>query len=125
MKKKEKLTDAEAVNQWLDARTADERELIDVIRAIVTSVDTSIAERIKWNAPSYHINGIDFLTFGPVKNGVVLLVFHHIAIVRISSTILTGDYKDRRLVTCADMSALLSIQDELRRVVKEVVDKIV
>jgi hypothetical protein len=98
-----------------------EREPSKVIRKIIKSVDTRIAERIKWSAPSYHFMQQDMVTFGPVKSDKVLLVFHHPDIVKIKSDLLEGDYKDRRIVYFTSLGAVKKNKPELTRIVKELV----
>jgi uncharacterized protein YdhG (YjbR/CyaY superfamily) len=81
-------SDADPVEQYLKVSDPKWKEAIEVIRKIIKSVDTGIAERIKWNAPSYHFLQQDIVTFGPVKSDKVLLVFHHPCIVKIKSALL-------------------------------------
>ena len=47
------------------------------VRNYILESNPSLEEHIKWNAPSYVLNGIDRLTFNTVnKEGLVKLVFH-------------------------------------------------
>ena len=63
----------------------------DALRTIIKNSNRNLSERIKWNAPSYYYKE-DIVTFGPYRNGKVLLVFHHPATVKIKSDLLEGDY---------------------------------
>jgi uncharacterized protein YdhG (YjbR/CyaY superfamily) len=119
--KTKKLSDAEQVEQYLKVSDPKWKETITVIRKIIKSADTRIAERIKWSAPSYHFMQQDMVTFGPVKSDKVLLVFHHPGIVKIKSDLLEGDYKDRRLVYFTSLGAVKKNKPELTRIVKELV----
>jgi len=89
-------TDKEMVKAYLDKLSPSVKSAVNSLRKIIKSTDSRIAERIKWNAPSYYCTK-DLFTFGPIKNNTILLVFHHPGIVKIKSPILEGAYKDRRL----------------------------
>ena len=47
------------------------------------------------------------------------LIFHNDAIPKVSSAILEGDYKDRRMVYFKDMTDVLAKKAELQRVIVE------
>lgn len=116
-----KLSDAEQVEKYLKGSDPKWKEAITLIRKTIKSADTRIAERIKWNAPSYHISEQDMVTFGPPKRDKLLLVFHHPYIVKIKSALLEGEYKDRRLVSFPSTGAVKKNKTELTRLVKELV----
>lgn len=46
------------------------------VRRRILSVDDSITEQIKWNAPSFVHEGTDKITFNLRPNGKLLLIFH-------------------------------------------------
>ena len=46
------------------------------IRAAVLTADSRIAEEVKWNAPSYHLDGAHFATFHLRSKAGVQLVLH-------------------------------------------------
>src|SRR6188768_4341721 len=97
-KARAKPTEAEQVNDWMDKLDAAFKPSINAVRKIIKTAAAKLNERIKWNAPSYYYKE-DIVTFGPSrKKDQVLLVFHHPNIVKIKSTLLEGNYKDRRLV---------------------------
>ncbi|MDX1907521.1 MAG: hypothetical protein SF053_10850 [Bacteroidia bacterium] len=54
----------------------------------------------------------------------VLLVFHHPAIVTISSDLLEGTYPDRRLVYMDSVAAVAAHHDTLTRIIRELVSRI-
>jgi uncharacterized protein YdhG (YjbR/CyaY superfamily) len=93
---------------------------IEQLREILKSADERLSERIKWNAPSYHLNGVDIVTFGPLmrKKDEILLVFHHPKVVEIVSDILEGQFKDRRLVTLRNQTEVDANAEELQRIVQ-------
>jgi len=118
-----KLTDAEKVKQYMDAADHPLKKEVEVLRKVIKSADSRLGERIKWNAPSYYYKE-DIVTFGPVRQGKVLLVFHHPFVVKVKSELLEGDYKDRRLVYFDSMSAIKNNKDELQRIIQEIIAKI-
>jgi Domain of unknown function (DU1801). len=53
------------------------KEEIETVREIVAGADSRLTERIKWNAPSFCLNGDDRITFNlHGKGDSFLLVFH-------------------------------------------------
>jgi len=93
-------------------------ELIQEIRTRIKNVNGAIAERIKWNAPCYHIDEIDFVTFAPLSRPEVMLVFHHPSIVVCQNEFLEGKYKDRRLMYFKESTNRKYQLDELVKVIQ-------
>ena len=91
------ISDEEKVNAWLSNLDPKVKVEIDAVRKIIKNAGPKLNERIKWNAPSYYYKE-DIVTFGPCKEGKILLVFHHPSVVKVKSELLEGDYKDRRLI---------------------------
>jgi hypothetical protein len=118
--KKKKPTDADAVSVFMDNLAYPLKKEVEALRKIIKSVDKNISERIKWNAPSYYTTA-DFLTFNLRSAEYVLLIFHHIAIVDISSQLLEGDYKDRRMMYFRDSASIKKDKEELMRIIAEMV----
>lgn len=116
-----KLSDAEQVAEFMARLEHPLKAEIDAARAIIKSASPKIAERIKWNAPSYYTSE-DLLTFNPRTTKNVQIVFHHIAITEVRSGLLEGNYKDRRLVHLNDMADLEAKRAELERVLRKYVD---
>lgn len=96
------------------------KDEIEAVRKIIKGADKTIMERIKWNAPSYYASA-DMVTFNPRAEDHVHLVFHHPAIVKIKSSLLQGDYKDRRMVYLKNMKEIKANKKELERILKELV----
>ena len=63
------------------------RQEIEEVRKIIKGANPGISERIKWNAPSYYYKE-DMVTFHTRPHHHVHLVFHHPAIVKMSSKFL-------------------------------------
>ena len=117
--KKAKLTEEEQVNEWMSKLDTEMKPAIDAVRKIIRSAGPKLNERIKWNAPSYYYKE-DIVTFGPMKSkDMVILVFHHPNIVKIKSTLLEGDHRDRRLVYFNSLSEIRSGKKELERIIDE------
>ena len=57
----------------LDERTL---EVVDAIRNIVSASHAGLIESIKWNAPSFAIDGEDRITLGLERKGGIRVVFH-------------------------------------------------
>jgi uncharacterized protein YdhG (YjbR/CyaY superfamily) len=123
MAKKIKISDADQVAQYMEQLVHPLKEEVEAIRVIIKKVSPKISERIKWNAPSYYYNE-DIVTFGPKKDGKVLLVFHHPYIVQVQSDILEGDYKDRRLAWFASMAEVKKHKSEIARIITEIISDI-
>ncbi|RYD58592.1 MAG: DUF1801 domain-containing protein [Sphingobacteriales bacterium] len=115
-----KPTDEELVKEYMDKLDHPLKAEIEAIRLIIKGADSKISERIKWNAPSYYTNA-DLVTFNHRDQKRVHVVFHHPAIVQISSPLLEGDYKDRRMLYLENMTAVKSHKKELERIMKELV----
>lgn len=117
------MTEEEQIKSWLNNTDPERRASIDAIRKIIKSADPRLSERIKWNAPSYYYKQ-DILTIGPARPGKLILVFHHPSVVKIESTLLEGQYKDRRLVNLALKNNYSDIATELQRIIRSLVDDI-
>ena len=120
-----KQTDSEQVAQYMAALEHPMKAEIEALRAIILGANVKISERIKWNAPSYYYQE-DIVTFGPParKPDEILLVFHHPAVVKISSDRLQGDYKDRRLAMFKSMEEVVANREEVARIINGIIAEI-
>ena len=65
------------VEEFLDDLSSGKRLQVDALRGLILGAEDKLEERIKWNAPSYALDGEDRITFNIMnKQGVVKLVFH-------------------------------------------------
>ena len=65
------------LEEFLDDQSEDKRFQIDTLRNLISSIEPTLQEHIKWNAPSYVLDGEDRITFNLMnKQGVVKLVLH-------------------------------------------------
>ena len=117
MNTENKTEDVNAFMKSLDHPLKDE---IEAVRSIIRS-NKRIAERIKWNAPSFFYTD-DLATIHVKAKQHVHLIFHHPAIVKIRSAFLEGDYKDRRMMYFENMSEIKARKKELIRIIKELVE---
>jgi uncharacterized protein YdhG (YjbR/CyaY superfamily) len=119
----DKLTDAEKIDEYMKAVKRLKPE-IEAVREIIKNTSKEIGERIKWNAPSYYYKGQDMVTFNAWATDQVHLVFHHPAIVKIRSNLLEGDYPTRRMTYFNDMKEVKAKENELKKVMKELLKRI-
>jgi hypothetical protein len=107
------------VNDFMQQLDHPLKAEIELVRAIIKT-NRKIAERIKWNAPSFFY--IDDLATIHVKaRQHVHLIFHHPAIVKLKSKYLEGDYKDRRMMYFSNAKEIRSRKQELARIMNELV----
>lgn len=117
--KTSKLTEEKQVNEWMNKLDPAIRPAVNAVRKIIKTAGPELNERIKWNAPSYYYKE-DIVTFGPARSkDKIMLVFHHPGIVKITSELLEGDYKDRRLVYINSEKGIRDAKKELQRIIKE------
>lgn len=117
------VNDTAAVNAYLQALDHPLKAEAAQVRKIIKGSHPLLNERIKWAAPSFFLDA-DLVTFNMRAQGYILLVFHHPAIVKIKSPILTGDYKDRRLVQLHNKKEVKEYEKELVRIMNELIEHI-
>lgn len=120
---KSKISEAEQVEAYMDKIKHPMKPELEVMRKIIKDASTKISERIKWNAPSYYYKE-DIVTFNVRPTEHVHLVFHHPTIVEVKSSMLQGDYKDRRMAYFKDMKEIKANKNELQKIINEVINKI-
>lgn len=65
------------VEEFLSDLNVDKRLQVDTLRDLILDVESQLKEHIKWNAPSYVLDGEDRITFNLMnKQGVVKLILH-------------------------------------------------
>ncbi len=110
----------EEVNDFMKQLEHPLKAEIEAVRAII-KLNKKIAERVKWNAPSFFYTD-DLATIHVKATQHVHLIFHHPAIVKIKSALLEGDYKDRRMMYFEKMEEVKARKKELTRIIKELVN---
>jgi hypothetical protein len=92
-----KLTGTEAVNAYMHQLQHPHKEGIELVRNIILAANPMVAERVKWNAPSFfYKEDIGAFNVRQQKFIHLVLVFPF-GITEHSYGILEGDYKDRRM----------------------------
>lgn len=65
------------LEDFIDNLDKDKRLQVDTLRELILKTEPRLEEHIKWNAPSYILDGEDRITFNIMnKQGVVKLVLH-------------------------------------------------
>jgi len=110
------------VDEYMSSLDYPLKAEVEALRTIIKNVDSRLAERIKWNAPSYFIQD-DLFTFNLHLPKQIRLVLHHPAIVKIQSDLLEGNYADRRLMYFSSMEEIIAKKVELERILKEYINQ--
>lgn len=69
------MTNNNAVNEFMAGLEHPLKAEIEIVRAMILGTDEGIAERIKWNAPSFYCKD-DFATFKLRPMQTVQVVLH-------------------------------------------------
>lgn len=65
------------IEEFLDHLNEQKRVQVDALRNLILNAEPQLEEHIKWNAPSYVLDGEDRITFNLMnKQGVVKIVLH-------------------------------------------------
>lgn len=116
------------VNAFLQSLKHSRKVEIEALREAILSVDNSITERIKWNAPSFCFNGDDRITFRLQPGDRVQLIFHRGAKKQSDSESFTFEDRsgllewvtnDRGVVTFRDMGDIIAKKEPLKALVKQ------
>ncbi|NCD69561.1 DUF1801 domain-containing protein [Mucilaginibacter agri] len=93
---KKRVPDAEQVSDFMDALIHPMKAEVEKLRAIINGANPKIAERIKWNAPSYYyLKDVAAFNLRQQKFVQLILLFPE-GLLSHSYGILEGDWKDRR-----------------------------
>jgi uncharacterized protein YdhG (YjbR/CyaY superfamily) len=97
------------------------RDAIELLRNIITNVNTEVKENIKWNSPNYNLNGNDLITLKVQPNKTkIQIIFHRGAKVKVqpedkiiakNSDFLTWKSNDRAIATFTDILEIIENQD--------------
>jgi hypothetical protein len=98
------------------------------LRSIILNHFPKLTEVIKWNATSYQINNIDFLTFNFSKSNEIRLIFHRGAAVKDqpkkpciedNSGILKWATNDRAIASFASLETLQNQKESLISIISK------
>lgn len=67
---------AQTVEQLLSLLDHPDIDLINQVRELIKNAESTLVEGVKWNAPSYALNGNEIITFNFRNYGAVALIFH-------------------------------------------------
>ncbi|CAH0117680.1 MULTISPECIES: DUF1801 domain-containing protein [unclassified Paenibacillus] len=76
MAKAAKRSDSELVAEFMKHLEHPLKREIEEVRQIIANAHPELKEHIKWNAPSFHYQGEDRVTFNLRSKDYLLLVFH-------------------------------------------------
>jgi hypothetical protein len=93
-----KRSDAETVAAYMAAFDPARRPMVEALREVIKTAGPELAERIKWNAPSYHLASLDMAAMNFHDKSAVRLVFVYASgLPADGHGLLEGEYADRRL----------------------------
>ena len=122
--------ESQEVTDHINAIDAQFKPTVELLRQVFLSADVEIAERIKWNSPSFYYTG-DMQSFDAkeykrdlviinVHRGKILLVFPTGNRIDSKIGLLGKDYPDgRRIVEIKDAEDAQSKIDVLKKAVKD------
>src|SRR5689334_3483617 len=114
MSKSKDINDPESVTAFIQKLEPEFAKMIEAVRQLILKADKSVGEQIKWNSPAFFYTG-DMKPFDPkeykrdivvihARKNVALLVFPTGDVIKDSTGILEGDYRDgRRIITFKSM----------------------
>lgn len=99
------------VDEFLQKLKHSRKNEVEVVREAILSAAGNITERIKWNAPSFCIDGDDRITFRLQPNDRVQLVFHRGAKKQEDSTAFSFEDRSGLLEWVANDRAVVTFHD--------------
>ena len=120
MKIKKEENGTEKVNEYMSKLEHPLKAEIEAVRTIIMKANSKIAERVKWNAPSFFYKA-DMAAFNPraTKYVQIIFIFHNGTLINDSDGLLQGDWKDRREARFLDMKDVKSKKPALQKVVND------
>lgn len=92
---------------------------IEAVRSIIKNANPRVLERVKWNAPSFFYK-TDMAFFNlRAERYVQLIIIFPKGVVKDSTGLLLGDWKDRREARFYDTDDIIKKKPALERVVNE------
>lgn len=120
-----KLSGHEQVVEYLHHLEHPLKAEIEEVRSFILSVDDQITEQIKWNAPSFCVQGEDRITLNLQGKGFFRIIFHCGAKVQThdikgvlpEDTLLEWASNDRAIVKILNLYDLEEKKEQLREVI--------
>jgi hypothetical protein len=114
-----KENNTETVNEYMRALEHPLKTEIEFVRSSILNASNKIAERVKWNAPSFYYKK-DMAAFNLRQRNFIHLVFiFPNGLIENTSGLLEGDYIDRRMIYFQNMEDIKSKKTALEDVVRE------
>lgn len=132
----QKLSGTETVTEFITTSQHPLKEIMQALREIILSADTTIAEHIKWNAPAFYYNAEmaafdakeykrDIVVYNVRKNDCILLIFPTGDSIADSTGLLEGNYTDgRRMITIKSIGDLNAKKEGLQQILKQWINKV-
>lgn len=103
------------------------------LRNFIKTDFPALTEIIKWNAPSYQHNGIDFLTFNLAKPNDIKLILHRGAknkeqpttkLIEDQSGLLKWAANDRAVITFTSQTEIANHKEALKQIIQTWIKKL-
>ena len=120
-KKGSPVSRTDKVDEFLENLSHPLKAEVEALRSIIKGVNKNINEEIKWVAPSFNYKGEYLVTFNLRDTKRIHLVFHNPKISKVKSSILEGDYVDRRMAYFADMKDVKAKRSLLEKALKDLI----
>jgi hypothetical protein len=113
------VNDTSKVNEFMNKLEHPLKAEMAAVRAIIMKASNKIAERIKWNAPSFFYLA-DMAAFNPRATKYIQIIFiFPKGLINDGTGLLEGDWKDRREARFYDMEDVKSKRSALEKVVND------
>jgi len=133
---KVELTDSEQVTEHIGKLPKTIRPAVEYLRQVILSIDTEIAEHIKWNSPSFYFSG-EMKPFDPkeYKRDILVMNLRNDQIMCVLPTgmrivknteILEGNFTDgRRIINFKNLEDIKAKELQLRNTITEWIEVII
>ena len=123
--KKTVVSKMESPDSLMQASEHPFKPEIEELRIIIKNASSKIAERIKWNAPSYfYIKDMAAFNLHQEKFVQIIFIFYNGTMINESADLLEGKWKDRREARFYSMDDIKNKKSKLEKVVREWIDLI-
>ncbi|MBK7034878.1 MAG: DUF1801 domain-containing protein [Bacteroidetes bacterium] len=123
--KKTVVSKMESPDSLMQASEHPFKPEIEELRIIIKNASSKIAERIKWNAPSYfYIKDMAAFNLHQEKFVQIIFIFYNGTMINDSGDLLEGKWKDRREARFYSMDDIKNKKTKLEKVVLEWIDLI-
>lgn len=127
---KTKATPTEQVTQHIAKLSPEIQPIVEYIRQVILSIDTEIAEHIKWNSPAFYYSGSmkafdakeykrDILVMH-LRNNKIMCVLPTGMTIQKNTVLLEGNYSDgRRMISFTNLEDVKQKEQQLKKTIKE------